>query len=136
MSFFPQRAGRNFPDYSGVHASIRKALRNRQTNRIHSVHDLALIIMNECSAIFFDRTKPPDERPMVLDIFSNALSDVVSEHDTLWPPHRFYYYMIIFCSSFSNLRLHEAVIHFEEPICLYRKSCANRPVVRFEATYS
>jgi hypothetical protein len=36
------------------------------------------MIINQCSTVFFDLTKPADERPEVLDIFSNAISHVVS----------------------------------------------------------
>lgn len=39
--------------------------------------------MNQCSTVFFDRTKPEDERPEVLDIFANALSHVVRLSDPM-----------------------------------------------------
>jgi hypothetical protein len=34
--------------------------------------------MNQCSTVFFDRTKLADARPQVLDIFANAIANVVS----------------------------------------------------------
>jgi hypothetical protein len=49
-------------------------------DQIRSVYDLAVIIMDECSSVFFDRTRPTDERPQVLDIFSTAIGNVVREY--------------------------------------------------------
>jgi hypothetical protein len=77
ISSFPRRWGRNKPDWSGVHKGIRSHLDHVREGEIQSVYDLALLIMNQCSTVFFDRTKPVDERPELLDIFSNALSHVV-----------------------------------------------------------
>ncbi|PVH89197.1 hypothetical protein DL98DRAFT_97495 [Cadophora sp. DSE1049] len=76
ISSFPRRWGRNKPDWSGVHKGIRARLDHLREGEIQSVYDVALLIMNQCSTVFFDRTKPVDERPEVLDIFSNALSHV------------------------------------------------------------
>ncbi|KAH6712755.1 hypothetical protein BKA61DRAFT_484150 [Leptodontidium sp. MPI-SDFR-AT-0119] len=73
---FPRRWGRNKPDWSGVHKGIRARLDHLREGEIQSVYDMALLIMNQCSTVFFDRTKPVDERPEILDIFSNALSHV------------------------------------------------------------
>ena len=44
---------------------------------INSIYDLALIIVDECSRVFFDRTKPLDQRPEVVDIFGSAISNIV-----------------------------------------------------------
>ncbi|KAE9371635.1 hypothetical protein N431DRAFT_441610 [Stipitochalara longipes BDJ] len=82
ISFFPRRWGRNKPDFSGVHRGIRSRLEHLRPGEIQSVYDLALIIMNQCSTVFFDRTKPADARPQVLDIFANAIADV-SEMKTI-----------------------------------------------------
>lgn len=79
ITSFPRRMGRNKPDSSGVHKCIRSRLENLQDGQIGSVYDLALLIMNECSTVFFDRTKPIDERPEVLDIFDGAIGYVVCE---------------------------------------------------------
>ncbi|KAG4441971.1 hypothetical protein IFR05_002539 [Cadophora sp. M221] len=76
ISSFPRRWGRNKPDWSGVHKGIRARLDHLREGEIQSVYDMALLIMNQCSTVFFDRTKPVDERPEILDIFSNALSHV------------------------------------------------------------
>jgi hypothetical protein len=43
--------------------------------------------MNQCSTVFFDLTKPVDERPEVLDIFRNALSHVVSSPTDSMKPY-------------------------------------------------
>jgi hypothetical protein len=79
--------GRNKPDSSGVHRCIRNRLEKLQNSHnimINSVYDLALIIMDECSRVFFDRGRPMDERPEVLDIFSAAIWNVVCEYKRFW----------------------------------------------------
>ncbi|TGO28752.1 hypothetical protein BPAE_0023g00170 [Botrytis paeoniae] len=81
ITSFPKRLGRNKPDSSGVHKCIRDRLENIRPGQINSVYDLALLIINECSMVFFDRTKPTDERPEVLDIFADAIG-YVSEMKT------------------------------------------------------
>jgi hypothetical protein len=43
-----------------------------------TIYDLALVIIDECSRVFFDRTKPLDQRPEVVAIFGSAISDIVS----------------------------------------------------------
>ena len=48
------------------------------------MYDLALIIVNQCSMIFFDRTKLVDERPEVFDIFNDAIGHIVSVSGTLY----------------------------------------------------
>ena len=57
ITCFPRRYGTNKQDPSGVHKSIRNRLRAARKNQIRSVFDLALIILDECSNTFFDRTK-------------------------------------------------------------------------------
>lgn len=57
ITSFPQRYGVNKRDPSGVHKSIRSRLRGLRKDHIRTVFDLALIILNECSNTFFDRTK-------------------------------------------------------------------------------
>lgn len=41
------------------------------------MYDLAFIVIDECSKVFFDRTKPIDHRPEVMDLFSSAISNIV-----------------------------------------------------------
>ncbi|KAA8568580.1 hypothetical protein EYC84_007597 [Monilinia fructicola] len=43
---------------------------------------LALLIMNECSMVFFDRTKPTDGRPEVVNIFADAIGYVDKDIET------------------------------------------------------
>lgn len=85
LTSFPRRWGRNKPDPSGVHKSLRERLSHIEDDRIHSVYDLALIIIDQCSRVFFDRTKPIDQRPEVMDIFSNAIAHVVSSVISIAP---------------------------------------------------
>jgi hypothetical protein len=77
ISSFPRRWGRNKPDPSAVHRGIRDRLGSLGSDQIHSVYDLAFIIIDECSKVFFDRTTPLDQRPEVVDLFSSAISSVV-----------------------------------------------------------
>ncbi|KAM0318247.1 hypothetical protein ACHAO8_001940 [Botrytis cinerea] len=81
ITSFPKRLGRNKPDSSGVHRCIRDRLEHLRPGQINSVYDLAHLIINECSMVFFDRTKPTDERPEVLDIFADAIG-YISEMKT------------------------------------------------------
>lgn len=39
----------------------------------------AFIIIDQCSRVFFDRTKPLDMRPEVMDIFAETLGEVVRQ---------------------------------------------------------
>lgn len=69
-----------------MHKGIRAILNHPRAGQIESVYDLALLIVNQCSTVFFDRTKPVDERPELLDIFSNALSHIVSPLEVIFSP--------------------------------------------------
>lgn len=57
ITCFPKRYGVNKQDSSGVHKSIRARLKALRKDHIRTVFDLALIILDECSNTFFDRTK-------------------------------------------------------------------------------
>ena len=59
-----------------MHRAIRDYLGAMDSSQITSVYDLALIIVDECSKVFFDRTKP-DLRPEVVDMFGSAISNIV-----------------------------------------------------------
>ena len=78
LTSFPRRWGRNKPDPSAVHRAIRDHFGRLDSTQKRSIYDLALIIIDECSRVFFDRTKPLDQRPEVLAIFGSAISDIVS----------------------------------------------------------
>ncbi|KAK4210243.1 hypothetical protein QBC37DRAFT_292866 [Rhypophila decipiens] len=79
ISAFPRRWGRNKPDPSAVHRAIRDHLGAIDTrSQIKSIYDLALVIIDECSRVFFDRTKP-DLRPEMVDIYSSAISKIAEK---------------------------------------------------------
>lgn len=65
------------PDVSAVHKCIRTRLENARDDEIRSVFDLAIVIMDQCSRVFFDRTLPADQQPLVMDSFANAIGKVV-----------------------------------------------------------
>ncbi|KAK7744416.1 hypothetical protein SLS62_010140 [Diatrype stigma] len=52
------------------------------------VYHIALMIVDQCSRVFFDRAKPLDERPAVMDLFAAAIGHVTEEtsvaYDSLW----------------------------------------------------
>lgn len=76
ITSFPRRWGRNKPDTSGIHKSLRDRLIHLPASQINTVFDIAFIIIDQCSRVFFDRTKPLDQRPEVMDIFSNTISQM------------------------------------------------------------
>ncbi|KZL69939.1 ankyrin repeat protein [Colletotrichum tofieldiae] len=76
ITSFPKRYGTNKSDPSGVHKSIRTRIKNARKNQIRSVFDVALIILDECSNTFFDRTKTPDRHPQVMDIFAESIGSL------------------------------------------------------------
>lgn len=78
ISAFPRRWGRNKPDPSAVHRAIRDHLGSIDPSQINSIYDFALIIIDECSKVFFDRTKP-DLRPEMVDIYSSAISKIAEK---------------------------------------------------------
>lgn len=78
ISSFPRRWGRNNPDPSAVHRGIRDRLGALDSDEIRSVYDLAIVVVDECSKVFFDHSKVLDERPEVVDLFSSAISKIVS----------------------------------------------------------
>ncbi|KAG9235378.1 hypothetical protein BJ875DRAFT_374401 [Amylocarpus encephaloides] len=76
VTSFPRRWGRNKPDPSAVHRAIRDHFGRLDRTQKRSIYDLALVIIDECSRVFFDRTKPLDQRPEVVAIFGSAISDI------------------------------------------------------------
>ena len=83
ITCFPKRWGKNKPDESAVQKCIRTRLREARIDEVRSVYDLALIIIDQCSRVFFDRTQPTDMQPQVMDAFANAIGRVVSFHISL-----------------------------------------------------
>lgn len=80
ITSFPRRYGYNKYDLHGIHKSIRNRLASARKNQIRTIFDIALIILDECSNTFFDRTKTHDSQPQVMDIFSEAIGDVTNKH--------------------------------------------------------
>ncbi|KAK6221966.1 hypothetical protein LQW54_001186 [Pestalotiopsis sp. IQ-011] len=87
ITAYPRRWGRNKPDPSGVHKSLRLRLEHRK-EVIKSTHHLAMIIMDQCSRVFFDRTQALDQRPEVMDLFAAAIGTVTEKtriaYDHFW----------------------------------------------------
>lgn len=77
ITSFPKRWGRNKPDPSAIQKCIRTRLRAARDNEVQSVFDLAMIIIDQCSRVFFDRTLSVDLQPQVMDNFANAIGKVV-----------------------------------------------------------
>lgn len=75
VSSFPRRWGRKKSDPSGVYRTVRERLEGQPN--LGNVYDLAILLMDQCSRVFFDRAVPRDNRPEVIDIFANAIGDVV-----------------------------------------------------------
>jgi len=75
ITSFPRRWGRKKQDPSGVYRTIRERLDDRPN--LENVYDMATLMMDQCSRVFFDRTVPQDNRPDVIDMFANAIGDVV-----------------------------------------------------------
>jgi hypothetical protein len=80
LTSFPKRYGVGRKDPSGVHSSIRDRMKDQANaaNHMRSVFDLALIILEEAFDTFFDRSKTPDGRPQILDMFAESIGRVVS----------------------------------------------------------
>ncbi|KAK7918411.1 hypothetical protein PG985_010285 [Apiospora marii] len=78
ITCFPNRYGVRNHDTSGVHQSIKRRL--EVTPQIRTVFDLGLVILDECSNVFFDRTTVDTSQPSVVDIFSTAIGEIVSTY--------------------------------------------------------
>ncbi|KAN0096257.1 hypothetical protein V8E51_015062 [Hyaloscypha variabilis] len=76
ITSFPKRWGRNKPDPSAVQKCIRTRLRAARVDEVRCVYDLGIIILDQVSRVFFDRTQPTDLQPQVIDSFANAIGKV------------------------------------------------------------
>ncbi len=76
ITCFPKRYGANKNDASGIHKSIRSGV--EEIGSVYTVFELGLIIIDECSKTFFDRTRTLDRRPQVINEFSRAIGNIVS----------------------------------------------------------
>ncbi len=83
ISSFPRRWGKNRPDPSAIHKSLRTRLQNAPNGEIASAYDLALIIVDECSRTFFDRTQLNERQPNLVELFAGAIRGVVSTYSRL-----------------------------------------------------
>jgi hypothetical protein len=63
-------------------------LKSVYPQEISSVYDLAIIIIDQCSKVFFDRSGVISLSPQVLEIFAHAIGDVVSP-----PSSRSFHYL-------------------------------------------
>ncbi|KAK9414711.1 hypothetical protein SUNI508_10994 [Seiridium unicorne] len=88
ITCFPKRYGANKHDSSGVHKSVRLRIAEGRHKQVKSVYDLALIVLEECSNTFFDRTRTSDKQPQVLDAFSEAIGKIMHKQtisfERLW----------------------------------------------------
>lgn len=84
ITSFPSRYGARNPDPSDVHQSLCQRLENVKLGEIESVYDLAIMILDQCCKVFFDRLRPLDERPEALDIFANSINHVVRFTGEFW----------------------------------------------------
>ncbi|KAH7382941.1 hypothetical protein BKA64DRAFT_683555 [Cadophora sp. MPI-SDFR-AT-0126] len=76
ITSFPRRWGKNRADPSAVHKSLRTRLKTARKDEIRSAFDLALIVVDQCSRVFFDRTKTIGRHPNLVDIFADAIRGV------------------------------------------------------------
>ena len=77
LTSFPRLWGANDLELSDVHRSLRDRLATGD-EIVSSVFDLASLIIDQCSCVFFDRTKPRDNRPDVVNIFRDTIASLVS----------------------------------------------------------
>ena len=59
-------------------------LKSARKDEIRSAFDLALIIIDECSRVFFNRSKTTDRQPNLVDIFAEAISGVVGFYHVVY----------------------------------------------------
>ncbi|RYP13191.1 hypothetical protein DL765_007018 [Monosporascus sp. GIB2] len=76
ISSFPRRWGKLRPDPSAIHKAIRLRLRHVRKDEIRSTFDLALIIIDQCSRVSFERPRIGDLRPNMIAMFAEAIRGV------------------------------------------------------------
>ena len=94
MTSFPQRWGLpheqgSHSDESDVFEGIMRVLNNgiRLPERLMSVYDMAALVAELCSGVFFDRAAVTDDRLQFIEFFGNAIGTVVSNHWVISVPH-------------------------------------------------
>src|SRR5436190_23518356 len=84
ITCFPRRWSKNKPDPSAVHKRLRARLQFVRKGEIRNAFDLALVIIDECSRVFFDRTMTNERQPNLVDVFAEAIKGVVcTDHNFL-----------------------------------------------------
>ena len=76
ISSFPRRWGRNRPDPSAIHKNLRTRLQYVRQGEISTAYDLALVIVDQTSRVFFDRTKTDRSQPNLVELFNAAIRDL------------------------------------------------------------
>ncbi|AEO59760.1 hypothetical protein MYCTH_2128843 [Thermothelomyces thermophilus ATCC 42464] len=76
ITSFPRRWGRNRPDSSAIYKSLGTRLRHARRGESSSAYDLALMIIDETSRVFFDRTKTDTDQPNLVELFNAAIRDL------------------------------------------------------------
>ncbi|KAI0427452.1 hypothetical protein F5Y09DRAFT_350393 [Xylaria sp. FL1042] len=77
ITCFPKRYGANKNDASGIHKSIRS--RVEEIKPVHTIFEIGLVILDECSKTFFDSTRTLDRRPQVINEFSRAIGNIMNK---------------------------------------------------------
>ncbi|KAH8883113.1 hypothetical protein GQ53DRAFT_883648 [Thozetella sp. PMI_491] len=93
ITSFPRRWGKNKPDPSAIHKSLRVRLKSLRQGEISTAYDLALIIVDECSRVFFDRTKTNDRPPNLVDLFADAIRTVTYKQTAAFDQFLIYTYL-------------------------------------------
>ncbi|KAK4464936.1 magnesium transport protein cora [Cladorrhinum samala] len=75
ITSFPRRWGRNRPDTSAIHKSLRQRLKYSR-GEILSAYDLAFAIVDETTRVFFDRAKLSKRQPNLTELFAGAIRDL------------------------------------------------------------
>jgi len=78
ITSFPRSWGR---DPHSVHKRIRMRLKTLLPGEIQTAYDLALVIVDQCSGVIFDRTRVMERQPPVIDMFQDAIGNIVSREN-------------------------------------------------------
>ncbi|KAK3988722.1 magnesium transport protein cora [Cladorrhinum sp. PSN332] len=73
LASFPRRWGRNRPDTSAIHKSLKQRLKYSHTS---TAYDVALVIVDEASRVFFDRAKLSQRQPNLTELFAGGIRDL------------------------------------------------------------
>ncbi|KAI1390408.1 uncharacterized protein F4822DRAFT_401845 [Hypoxylon trugodes] len=103
ITSFPRRWETVRLDTSDVHEAVRIRLENVGRNTIKSAYDIALIVIDECSRVFFDRAL--DKRPKLVDIFADAIGCIAYKQTAAFD--RFLIYSHIVSREFKKGRCHD-----------------------------